>query len=247
MNEIRFIDNDFGMAVGDSGIIIKTSNGGDTWTTLNSGTADTLESIFLVDQNHAWVVGQNGRVLHTENGGIEWDSVDCGTNHWLMDVCFIDDVTGWITGNNGHILYTDNGGQTWTEQAITAINLYGIYFSNDKTGWVVGDGGTILHTESGGMVGLQPVNFYLQNKFDSKPIPNPFSSQISIEYKLKRNEKVTLSIFNHLGQMVYYKEENQYQGTQQLKWNAEVLPDGIYYYRLHVGNSVTNGKILKVN
>ena len=49
-----------------------------------------------------------------------------------------------------------------------------------------------------------------------------------------------------MGQLVYQTKERQSQGIQKLIWNAEVYPDGIYYYKMQVGNQVANGKLVKV-
>lgn len=76
--------------------------------------------------------------------------------------------------------------------------------------------------------------------------PNPFTASITIEYELKQPKKVKLAIYNHMEQLVYQVEENQPQGKQQLQWNAEIYPDGIYYYRLQVGEQIANGKMVKV-
>ncbi len=75
--------------------------------------------------------------------------------------------------------------------------------------------------------------------------PNPFTTSTTIEYELKQPEKVTLTIYDHLGQIVYQTEENQPQGQQQLLWNAEGYANGIYYYRLQIGDAAANGKMVK--
>jgi len=76
--------------------------------------------------------------------------------------------------------------------------------------------------------------------------PTPFATSTTFSYELKQPEKVSLSIYNHLGQLIYQTQENQSQGKQQLIWNAEGYADGIYYYRLRVGDAVANGKMVKV-
>jgi len=76
--------------------------------------------------------------------------------------------------------------------------------------------------------------------------PNPFSTSTTIEYEHKQPEKVSMTIYNHLGQLVYQTQKNQPQGKQQLIWNAEGYADGIYYYRLQAGDQIANGKIVKV-
>jgi len=76
--------------------------------------------------------------------------------------------------------------------------------------------------------------------------PNPFSTSTTIEYELKQPETIQFSIYNHLGQLIYQIEENQPQGMQKLIWYAEGYADGVYYYRLQVGDAIANGKMVKV-
>ena len=76
--------------------------------------------------------------------------------------------------------------------------------------------------------------------------PNPFSTSTTLSYELQQPEIVQLSIFNQLSQLVYQTQENQPQGSQKLIWNAEGYADGVYYYRLQVGEQVATGKLVKV-
>ena len=76
--------------------------------------------------------------------------------------------------------------------------------------------------------------------------PNPFTTSTTLSYELKYPEKVMLMIYDYLGKQVYQTEENQQQGKQKLKWNADRYADGIYYYRLQVGKQTANGKMMKV-
>jgi hypothetical protein len=77
--------------------------------------------------------------------------------------------------------------------------------------------------------------------------PNPCTTSTNMEYELNQPVRITLTIYDYLGKQVYQTEENQPQGKQQLIWNAEGYADGIYYYRLQVGDAVANGKMVKVN
>ncbi len=75
--------------------------------------------------------------------------------------------------------------------------------------------------------------------------PNPFSTATIIEYELNRHSTVQLTIFNYLGQQVGLIEKTQAQGKQQIIWNAEELPPGLYFLRLQAGNEVRIGKVIK--
>jgi len=76
--------------------------------------------------------------------------------------------------------------------------------------------------------------------------PNPFSKIITLEYELKQTKKVSLTIYDQIGRQVYQSQENQLQGKQQIIWNSEGFPDGIYYYRIQVGEQTSNGNIAKL-
>ena len=94
---------------------------------------------------------------------------------------------------------------------------------------------------------LDPLGIFVSHEMALSQIsPNPFTTSTTIKYELKQPEKVSLMIYNHLGQLVHKTQENQPQGKQQIIWNAEGLPDGIYYFRLQVGEQFANGKMVKV-
>jgi hypothetical protein len=78
--------------------------------------------------------------------------------------------------------------------------------------------------------------------------PNPFSDFITLEYELEQDATVNLSICNYLGQrVVMIVDGKQAAGRQQVRWNAEGMPAGIYFYRLTTDDyRLTTGKIVVV-
>jgi len=74
--------------------------------------------------------------------------------------------------------------------------------------------------------------------------PNPFSTSTRIEYNLREPAKISLMVYNHLGQqMETLVNQHQQQGKHQAIWNAESLPAGIYFYRLQAGEQLATGKM----
>ena len=76
--------------------------------------------------------------------------------------------------------------------------------------------------------------------------PNPFSTSTTIEFEIKQAGVVTLTIYDYLGQQLEVIQQKQSAGKHQVVWDAEGLPDGIYYFRLQAEEQVTNGKMLKL-
>ena len=72
LHAIYFINESLGFVVGDSGIILRTSNGGGSWDSLPSGTTKTLNDVFFLDANTGFVVGMDTTYLETTNGGNSW-------------------------------------------------------------------------------------------------------------------------------------------------------------------------------
>ena len=58
---------------------------------------------------------------------------------------------------------------------------------------------------------------------------------------------MTLKIFDQLGKQIELIEQYQTIGKQQITWNAQEYPVGIYYFRLVAGNQVATGKLVKTN
>jgi flagellar hook assembly protein FlgD len=72
--------------------------------------------------------------------------------------------------------------------------------------------------------------------------PNPFNPVTTIKFNLQKNTKVTLKIYNSLGQEVLELASKSYSaGTHEVKWNAEGFASGIYFMQL-VTNEFSQSK-----
>lgn len=80
--------------------------------------------------------------------------------------------------------------------------------------------------------------------------PNPFNPTTAIKYDLKENTKVTLKIFNTLGQEVRtLVNTKQNAGTYTLNWDGKndaglQVSSGLYIYRIEAGNFVKSHKMM---
>jgi hypothetical protein len=75
--------------------------------------------------------------------------------------------------------------------------------------------------------------------------PNPFNPSTIISYRIKETAFVQLSIVNILGETVkVLVNVVQSGGYHSLEFNSKNLPNGVYLYRLTVGNNSTTHKML---
>jgi hypothetical protein len=77
----------------------------------------------------------------------------------------------------------------------------------------------------------EPLNFRLNQNY-----PNPFNPTTTIEFELPEDAMVTLKIYNLLGQEVetLINQEELYEGTNEVPFDASRYASGVYYYRLIV-------------
>ncbi len=75
--------------------------------------------------------------------------------------------------------------------------------------------------------------------------PNPFNPTTTIKFSLKKQEFVTLKIYNLLGEEVAnLVEEPLTAGEYSYNWNAREVASGIYLYRIEAGDFVKTGKMI---
>ena len=67
LEDLCFVDDLNGWAVGDEGMVVKTTDGGSNWDVMPSGTATRLEAVDFVDSQNGWAAGQDKTIIHTKN------------------------------------------------------------------------------------------------------------------------------------------------------------------------------------
>ncbi len=92
---------------------------------------------------------------------------------------------------------------------------------------------------SGNVISL-PKEFALEQNY-----PNPFNPTTVIQYALPNEEKVTLKIFNLLGQEVStLVDAVEDAGYKAVSFDATPFPSGVYFYRLQAGKFSNVKKML---
>ncbi|MEO0530615.1 MAG: YCF48-related protein [Planctomycetota bacterium] len=127
LRDVEFIDPRRGWAVGDRGVVLQTTDGGEHWLRVGTPTEHALYGVSFVDERHGWAIGgairpytheSRGVVLATSNGGRDWQVVSQADTPLLRSVCFFDPKNGVAAGDGtplhpSGVFTTDDGGRHW--------------------------------------------------------------------------------------------------------------------------------------
>jgi hypothetical protein len=115
----------------------------DSWTTMNSGTNNDLNSIWGSSCNNAYAVGNNGTLLHYN--GNTWSSIPTGiSNLGLTGVWGSSANNIFVVGWSGTILHFN--GTSWSAMTSgTPYDLFGVWGDAPNSVFAVGAMQTILH------------------------------------------------------------------------------------------------------
>ncbi len=94
--------------------------------------------------------------------------------------------------------------------------------------------------------GLNDVSF--DNGIGVSTFPNPFEDALYFDISLEKSSRVSLYIYDQLGQLVDIVTDKQDfgQGEHRITWNPnEEVNDGVYYFSFNIDGSFGNGKVMR--
>jgi phosphatidylinositol-3-phosphatase len=133
------------VAVGASGTIISTGDGGSSWSSRSSGTGSDLNGVSCPPGSQLCVaVGAGGAALGSSDGGQTWSAEPSGTQQDLNGVSCPSASVCYAVGANGAIVSTRDGGASWSAQSSnTAHDLAQIACPDATDCYATGDFGLI--------------------------------------------------------------------------------------------------------
>ncbi|MEO8512612.1 MAG: YCF48-related protein [Ignavibacteria bacterium] len=217
LRDIKFLNSTTGIAVGDGGYIIRTTNGGTNWVQSASGITTDLMSIDIGSiglSNIIWyTAGFGGKILKSTNDGLTWGQLTSGTTNNLfeIDVCTNSRDSVFTCGGQGIIIKTLNGGGSFV----------GIQQNSNSI----------------------PSEFSLEQNYPNPFNPStnisfsiPAGSYVSLDVFDMTGRIATTLI-----------SENMTAGNYNVEFNAAGFSSGVYFYRLNAtSNNGTFTKTLKL-
>ncbi|HTX19881.1 MAG TPA: T9SS type A sorting domain-containing protein [Bacteroidota bacterium] len=241
-------------ASSSNNIIYRSTDNGANWVPADSGLS-TANAIIGSGSNFI-AGGVTGVYLSTDNAK-SWSQL---TTDWGIQNT---QPTGFVTGGSTVFGVSDAAidigaanGTNWTEitppftlqdplnaVAIIDTNLFigtnnDHAFTKDATVWSYSVKSIVTGVTNQAV--NAPTDFVLNQNY-----PNPFNPSTTISFDLPVGSKVSLKIFNLLGQEVATLVSGEKEGgSYSVRWNASGMASGEYFYRLEAGGFTQVKKLM---
>lgn len=236
VKSIQFLNDLVGYAQDDY-VLKKTTDGGTTWTTVE--TNDSTSSFYFLNENIGFI-HLSGGIYKTTDGGLSLspfaeayayqsslfslneNTVWTAENTWFLCNCenhCIKKMEVTNMGENNSIENCRIGEVAW------GIPFERVYFANETKGYAVGWYGAIYKNTTGTMLNTNEID----KKNAVRIYPNPASNHITVSFTQNSTQPFSVAITDFLGKNIYSKS---YATENSVTINTENFSRGIYFLTL---------------
>lgn len=156
LNAISMGDVNVGFAVGTTGRVVKTTNGGLIWNDISLSLPSLYQNkhfdgVSFVNASVGWIAGENGAILQTVDGGASWTVQGAGVV--TTDLRSIDAYNfnrAWAVGTDGTVTHTVDG-NAWVMQLAGGSTLNRVQTVDGTYVYAVGVSGKIIKSIDQGL------------------------------------------------------------------------------------------------
>ena len=142
------------VAVGERGIIHRSTDGGRSWVAAAPVVSFTLCAVSFADARNGWAAGHGAVILRTTDGGVSWSQQFAGPDPEspFLDLLALDAGHVIAIGAFGSYFETHDAGATWEQRGVLEedMHLNRISRSADGTLFLAGEFGALARSTNAG-------------------------------------------------------------------------------------------------
>jgi hypothetical protein len=248
-NDIFFYNETYGWAANslfyDNGFVLKTIDGGQTWTTCEPITGD-LYKIHFADSLHGGTVGYS--VLGTNNNfnSIAYYYAISDWHQFPSSICYQNDSTIWVSGYPAIIYKSEDAGEIFVEYDTTYATenmtdqIYDFQFYGN-TGYAFSYSFMLKYVDT------LNTSIYEANVEDNtiNISPNPVSDKCKVTVSAQKPEQAGIELYAINGELVFRVEKNLIAGKNEIVLDIENLKPGLYILNITTSTGISSMKIIK--
>jgi len=148
--DILLLDDQRGLAVGAYGLMLESTDGGQTWTRHRIGDLDLHLNAIARNLDAVLVAGEGGTILLSHDLGATWRRLPFPYEGSLHGALGLGSGRWLVFGIRGHAYRSEDDGQTWVEiETCTDAGLMGAAILDDGAIVAVGQAGVVLRSRDG--------------------------------------------------------------------------------------------------
>ncbi|GJQ61866.1 MAG: hypothetical protein SCALA702_09190 [Melioribacteraceae bacterium] len=241
---MEFVSADTGFIARDPKFMLKTTNGGNTWTnhgilSFSYTNGQTIDAMQFLNSNVGYAVGgyirgldpwgsylYEGVVIKTTDSGESWDVVfdaydspGISAHAYFTSLSFIDEQTGYVSEGNV-IIKTTDGGLTWSSSTTNFPSIDHIYFEDAQNGWGAGWMGGLYQTANGGQSWAKLSNITNKDFNGIAQVEGSLFFAYGQTGSIIRHGEATLSLKDQIPESFYVSQNypNPFNGTTQIRF-----------------------------
>ncbi len=148
---VVMLDPEVVWAFGESGALLRTTDGGTNWTAVDAGFPEDINAMMRYDYLGMLLFCDGGTILRSDDLGETWEEDVPPTSQELVSVTKVG-TTAIAVGESGTIIRSIDNGHTWSPMVSGANqDLECVVMSTLSVAVAVGEGGTCLRSADAGL------------------------------------------------------------------------------------------------
>jgi len=154
------------LTFGGDGIILKTTDGGSSWSKISTDTIPGLKAVRFTSVDVGYAGGHQNFLMKTIDGGSTWTQIVINTKLWYFNnIEFWDANNGIVVSYPSSVYRTTDAGANWSTCIGIKRDVQDICYADANTVFVVGGDETISKSTNGGLIFLDNYDGVLQSLF----------------------------------------------------------------------------------
>lgn len=225
-----------GSTVPGNNMLLKTTDFGNTWTTIYKDTLYNLNHFTFIDEDRGILAGKEGKIIQTTDGGSSWTTMNSGVSS-NINYTYSNNNINFCVGDNGLILRNYEGEPEWEDISFGTMNYTKIKTDANNYGYILAEGQYAVDAR------ILASDFVLSNAEipetnDLLFYPNPCRDQLNYSFS-NLNLLKQIRLQNSSGQEVL-----SVAGSFNGHLNVSNLDSGIYFVSFDTGDGVVTRKLV---
>lgn len=242
LTSVAFANPDTGIIVGWGNTILKTTNGGLSWSYSASAGKIAVTERYSVKRIPA---KNDKRYILSFNGSLYKETKVADAGNYL-DADFKNNNI-FIASDSGYVLRSADFGKTWQQDIVGESVLQVIFDGKEFAAARTGKNIFVFKNDSSFPVYAGNSNAVKPEFQLAQNYPNPFNPTTRIRYQISQPGSVKIKIFDSIGREIAMLENSfKPAGSYEINFNSSDyrLASGIYFYSIQSGNNILTRKMV---